>query len=131
VIRLKLGQLSLALALTMSYSASAAEELTAGTLFEFCGSIDEVAQTACRFYILGAVQGVSLGDGSTEEANGHLVQKAKTIFCIPEGVSEEQMIAVFQDAVRPLAGGHPEDMELPALGVLSAAMTRAFPCPSR
>ena len=121
-------KLALILALMASNSA-VADELTAGDLYSFCNANDEMTKAACRFYILGAVQGISLGSGSIMDSSGRFVAKAKTHFCIPDDMPQSQMVAVFQRTMQPLAQAYPQDLKLPAISVLAAAMARAFPCP--
>ena len=108
--------------------AAAADELTAGDLQSFCNARDEMIQAACRFFILGAVQGISLGDGSVSDGSGHYVPRNKTHFCIPDNTPQSQMITVFQTTIQEVARAHPEDLKLPAISVLDATLSRAFPC---
>ncbi len=46
-----------------------ADELTAGDLYSFCVSNDKMVNTACRYYILGVVNGVRIGDSMYTGAN--------------------------------------------------------------
>jgi hypothetical protein len=75
-------------------SASFGQELTAGVLYEFCKATDEVSKTACRFYMLGVVQGVSLGDGA-KMVDRKLVERKKTILCAPDDMPVNQMVSNF------------------------------------
>jgi hypothetical protein len=65
-----------------------ADELTAGELLSFCTSTDQVASTACRFYVLAVVQGVGIGDSAYMDATPKFVEKKKTIFCLPDNTPE-------------------------------------------
>jgi len=56
----------------LASSAANAEELSAGQLYAMCTSKDEVATTACRFFIFGVVQGIRYGDGSVMGPDSHL-----------------------------------------------------------
>ena len=111
-----------------SFPARGADELTAGQLYQFCTSADQVAKTACRFYIYGAFQGIVLGDGAVMGADRQMHERRRTHFCPPEDVTQEQMIAIFQFTVRDLIAKYPEDMKSPVISVLVAAFNRTFPC---
>jgi Rap1a immunity proteins len=122
-------KLALIFALIASGSASA-DAITAGELYSSCNAKDEKAQTACRFYILGAVQGITFGDGSVMSDKGAFVARDKTHFCVPNDMPQSQMLDLFQKAVQQLERAYPEDLKLPATSVIGAAMYRTFPCPN-
>jgi hypothetical protein len=88
-----------------------------------------MVNNACRFYILGDVQGLSYASGSDMDSSGHFVVKDKTEFCIPDEMPKSQMIAIFQTAIQKLARSYPQDLKSPAISILAAAIARAFPCP--
>jgi hypothetical protein len=106
-----------------------ADELTAGLLYSFCNAKDELTNTACRFYILGVVQGIGFAGGSVMNDNSRLIAGRKTSFCAPENMSGSEMVAVFQKSMQSLGQMHAGDFKLPAVSLISAAMNRAFPCP--
>jgi hypothetical protein len=114
-------------ALLISQSAIA-EELSAGQLYAFCTSREAVARASCRFFILGAVLGIGLGDGAVMGPDKRLREKPRTHFCIPDDTGQDQMVSVFQDAVRLLVTAYPEDLKLPAMGMVDASMSRRYPC---
>jgi hypothetical protein len=120
---------AVALLLLIGTPALAADELSAGQLYQFCTSTDEVAKTACRFYIYGAFQGVVLGDGAIMGADRQMRDRRKSLVCAPENVTQDQMVSIFQFTVRDLLAKYPEDMKLPAVSILVAALNRTFPCP--
>lgn len=119
--------LAIVLALIASFAAEA-DELTAGELYAWCKDKYDVSQTACKFYILGVVQGIELGDGSKMGSNNRLSPKKNTIFCAPDNMPVSQMIDVFTTRVRVLEQSYPQDLKLPAVGIVGAAMVNAFPC---
>src|SRR5260370_37581377 len=94
--------------------AANAEELNAGQLYAFCTSQNEVASTACSFFILGVVQGIGLGDGALMGPNGRIKPRGRTHFCIPERVPQDRMVSIFQNTIRVLVDGDPEDLNAPA-----------------
>jgi hypothetical protein len=108
-----------------------AEELDGGQLYAFCTSTDAVASAACRFFILGAVTGISMGDGSTKgkEGQAHYVERKKTHFCMPDDMPQDEMVNVFVITVRMLVMKYPEDLKEPAIALVDAAMHNRFPCP--
>jgi len=88
-----------------------------------------MAQTACRFYVLGVVQGVQLGDGSSMDHSTHrFVEKTKTIMCVPDEVDQSQMVTVVRQTLAQEFTAYPGDKELPASSTVSAIMNRRFPC---
>jgi hypothetical protein len=99
----------------MASGTAIADELTAGDLYSFCNGNDELNKAACRFYILGVVQGISFGDGSIMNNTGRVVEKSKTLFCIPDDMPQSQMVAIYQKAVQALARAYPQDLTRVAL----------------
>jgi hypothetical protein len=82
--------------------ARAAEVLNAGQLYTFCTSTDEAVKTACRFFVLGAVTGISHGDGSTKGRDGTFAERKKTHFCMPDDMPDSEMVDAFVQTVRLL-----------------------------
>jgi Rap1a immunity proteins len=109
--------------------AAKADELTAGDLYSFCTSSDQMASTACRFYILGVVNGVRLGDGMYLGANKIAVERKRTIFCNPDNMLQSEMVDLIKNFFSRNFKNHPEDKDLPADTTISAAMGTKFPCP--
>jgi hypothetical protein len=104
-----------------------AEQLTAGGLYEFCNSNDGFVQNACRYFILGVVEGVSAADGTVLREE-HIVPGRKTIICIPEDVTVTQMVVAFQNAMRLLSQAYPDDLKLPAVLIVLSTMSHQYPC---
>jgi len=99
-----------------------------------CGgaSNDQTVINACRFYVLGVVQGVGLGDGTTFDASRkQMVERKKTIFCIPDDMSQVQMVSLVRDLLALEFKGYPEDRKLAAAGVVAGIMHTRFPCSPR
>ncbi len=117
-----------ATALLWSVGIASAEELSAGDLLDFCKSRDFAVQGTCRFYVLGAVQGVELGDGS-KLVGGQFVEKPKTVFCVPDKFPQSAMVNVFVQQAEAVFRMFPQDRKLPAISVLIGVMHRQFPCP--
>lgn len=51
-----------------------------------------------------------------------------THFCMPETLTQAQMVAIFEYTVRQLIAKYPEDMKSPAISLVGAGMNRTFPC---
>jgi hypothetical protein len=110
---------------------AAAQHLTAGDLHGWCDSDDLHLRNLCRFYILGAFEGFDFGSSATQAGVGKFVPKANPDICIPRDIQQSQMVALFQEAAGRLARTYPDDLKAPAMSVLAAAISRAFPCRRR
>jgi hypothetical protein len=110
--------------------AARADDLTAGDLYSFCISNDKMVNGACRFFILGVVQGVGIGDGSTMDAGGNqMVERKKTLFCSPDDMPQSQMVSVVRDMLGLDFKKYPEDRKLQAAGMVTGVLHTKFPCP--
>ena len=119
---------ALLFAFFLSHHATA-EELTTGKLLGYCNASDEVSQSTCRSYILGAVQGIILADGAkTEPSTGHIVNGKRTLLCLPDNIATSRLVEIFRIHVQPLLKAHPNTANVPAISVVGIAMTHQFPC---
>ena len=114
------------LALLLATPAKAATEMTACDLYSLCTSADESNLTACNFYVIGVVQGVILG--STMTANRKFVEKKNTVICLPDAVSQNQMVAIVRDTLKMTFAVYPRDRDLAAARVVTAVFLQKFPC---
>jgi hypothetical protein len=93
--------------------------MTVGDLQQICSGNDVEARTACRFFILGVVEGADLATG-LKTVGGPL--------CIADGVAD----AVLVDSVKRLMQAdlavYPQDKALAAAGFVAAAAMKAHPC---
>jgi hypothetical protein len=112
----------------VSSTAIGAEVLTVEQLYEFCTSKDEGANTACRFFIFGAVLGIEHGDGFVIGVDKKAVDRSKTHFCLPDNVPDSTMVSVFVKFTKFDLTKYPEDAKLPAISWVDAVMMRAYPC---
>ena len=96
-----------------------ANTFTVGDLDQICSGTDEASDKACRFYILGAVDGASIGFGTKTDAGP---------LCIAENVPISKM----QDSVKKLLQADlimfPQDKALLAAGAVAGIAMKAFPC---
>src|ERR1017187_5068438 len=97
--------------------AAQADELSTGQLLEFCTSKDEMVQTACRFFILGVVQGVGAGDGMVLSGR-KFTERTKTHFCVPDNMAQKEMVQTFVSYTNAVLLKYPDDIKLPALSTL-------------
>ena len=86
--------------------------VSAGTLSTLC----EQDRVVCLGYILGAVDAI---------ASSLVAAGRPQVFCIPAGVTNEQVSTAMQGYLR----SHPEEGSSNAALVLLAGMMSAFPCP--
>ncbi len=109
--------------LLISASAFAADSaMTAGDLQRRCLATDAESKAACRFYILGITQGITLGMGIA----GGKTQGGRP--CVPDNISASAL----ESAVKVKLGQDlivfPDDRKLDASGVVGAIMVLTFPC---
>jgi hypothetical protein len=112
--------LTLSGALLAAAAAAEPPAMTAGDLAQLCSGADHVSRNACRIYILGVTQGISLGmriaDGKAGAARP----------CVPAGVSAD---AVEQTVKDKLAGiGSAAERGREASGFIGAILISAFRC---
>jgi hypothetical protein len=107
---------------TPSKHASADEKaMTAGDLQELCIDSSAESKAACRFYLLGITQGISMGmsiaDGKTQGGRP----------CIPDLSASAIELAVKMKMGSDLMV-YPDDRKLDASGLVSAILVSTFPC---
>ena len=103
-------------------ASSDEKAMTAGDLQEICIGSSAESKAACRFYLLGITQGVSMGmsiaDGKTQMGRP----------CVPDNLSS----AAIELAVKMKMGQElmvfPDDRKLDAAGLVSAVLVSTFPC---
>jgi hypothetical protein len=122
-------RLFLIFAFLLTVGSARADELTAGDLYSFCASNDKIVNTACRYYILGVVNGVRIGDSLYMGANRTFLERKKTILCNPDNMPQSEMVSLITDLLALNFKAYPEDKALPADTTIAAAMSRKFPCP--
>jgi Rap1a immunity proteins len=114
--------LVLALSCIHEVQAFAPNELSAADLYLFCSSDDSNAKFACKYFLLGVVQGIGVAAAKAND---------KEHFCFPDDVSQSQLVEIFLKTSRKLKQKYPDDMNMPAVGIVGAAMMSEFPCPNQ
>ncbi|MBV9080879.1 MAG: hypothetical protein JO102_07160 [Elusimicrobia bacterium] len=96
-----------------------ADQMTVADLQEICSGAHQADQSACRFYILGALDGAGLATG------------LKTVdgpFCYEPDVQITPMVQAVKVAMQVDLKAYPQDKTLPAVSFVTAAAMKAFPC---
>ena len=102
-------------------------ELTAGQLYEFCLSKDDQVNTACRFYILGAYSGISLGITAKKDGSGKYVENTNKDVC-PQNLPISKLVSLYLSVARADFMKFPEDREMSADSFFFGIMATSFPC---
>jgi hypothetical protein len=96
--------------------------MTAGDLQEICIGSSPEAKAACRFYLLGITQGLSMGmsiaDGKTDGRRP----------CIPENLSDSAIELAVKMKMGQDLMVYPDDRKLDASGLVSGILVSTFPC---
>jgi hypothetical protein len=108
-------------------AAAEPAQMTAGDLRDLCTSSDPSSKTACRFYVLGVVEGVEEDDGAVKAGNGQYVERRKTHFCLPP-MSQAKMVEIITNIMPLWEKRFPQDMQEPAVVPIDVVFTRQYPC---
>ena len=96
--------------------------MTAGDLQQICLGSDAQSKAACRFYILGVTQGISLGlaiaDGKTQGGRP----------CVPENAPGAALELMVKGKMGEDLMVFPDDRKLDASGLVAAIIVKTFPC---
>jgi hypothetical protein len=112
---------ALALAFFTTVPVPAQEAMTADDLQMLCQGTDHVSRNACRIYILGVTQGVSLG---ISIARG----KGAGRPCVPTGISAESLEQTVKTRLGKDLGDHPADGTHDAADFIGAVLAETYPC---
>ena len=85
-----------------------------------CSGSGEANQNACRFYILGVVDGAGLATGRLKTMNGP--------YCVAEGVRDADLVAAVKKSIETVLRAFPADKSLAAGGFVAASAMKSFPC---
>lgn len=99
--------------------AALADQMTVADLQQICSGKDVESQNACRFYILGVVEGSSFG---TE------VKTVAGSLCIAPDVPSTALAASVKKLMQADLMAYPEDKSLAAAGFVAAAAMKSYPC---
>ena len=114
-----IGALTPALSAQSKASDSA---MTGADLQQICTDPSADGKAACRFYVLGITQGISLGisiaDGKTKGGRP----------CIPDNTPADTLELAVKMKLGQDLMVYPEDKKLAASGLIGAVLINAFPC---
>jgi len=106
-------------AMLLTGASSEAPAMTVSDLAQLCNGTDHVSRNACRIYILGVTQGISVG----LRMGGGAARGGRP--CVPSGVSAEELEArVKQRLAAPEAATDSRD----ASGFIGDVLTAHYPC---
>lgn len=111
-----------ALTLAWAQPARASGVMTAGDLQQICSSQGRDADTPCRFYILGIVQGITIGMGM---ADGKVALGRP---CIPDDIQNSKLETLVKAKLGADLMVNPEDKSLPASSFIGAVVATTFRC---
>jgi len=98
-----------------------AEQMTAGDLQQICSSQKLDVDAPCRFYIMGIVQGITIGLGMADgQAGGRP--------CIPDDLPMAKLETVVKAQLGADLMVNPQDKELPASSLVGAVIATTFKC---
>src|SRR5689334_5161368 len=93
--------------------AKAAAQMTVADLQVFCRTSDPQVKPACKFYILGAFEGLSLAGSSEKKGTQFVVRTHDRHYCVPDNLSSDEMqkkvVAMMEADLRVF----PDDAKLP------------------
>jgi hypothetical protein len=115
--------LALAGAILASGPASAEPAMTAGDLQQLCAGTDHVSVNACRIYILGVTQGITVGMNMAG-GKGHTAHP-----CVPPAVSAEELEQKVKAKLDQRLAASPPDHDLDAASFIGTVLTDTFRCP--
>lgn len=108
------------LAALASPTAAQPGQMTLRDLSTFCSG--NIPSEACRFYILGVMEGTSLASG---------VAKDRAHFCTPDGVTQTEVVAVVKRMIATDLKRFPGDAAIPAVSFIGATLITTYPCNSK
>jgi hypothetical protein len=100
--------------------AALAGQMTVADLQLICSGTAEDTQNACRFYILGVVEGATGFGAGTKTVGGPL--------CIAPGIDDKTLVVAVKNAMQADLAAYPKDESLSAAGFVVAAAMTAYPC---
>lgn len=96
--------------------------MTVGDLQQICIGSSAESKAACRFYLLGITQGISVGmsiaDGKTQGGRP----------CVPENLSASGIELAVKMKLGEDLMVFPDDRKLGAAGFVGGLLTSTFPC---
>ena len=101
---------------------AADNSMTVEDLQQICIGSDAENKTACRIYILGITQGISLGMNIADRK----IQGDRP--CVPENISGTALALTVKMKMGQDLMVFPDDRKLDASGFVAAILIKTFPC---
>ena len=95
-------------------------QMTLGDLQRLCLASDAPSRAGCHFYVLGVSEGAELSSLERDDFRR---------FCVPAGISSQQVQSAVIAAMGKLLIAFPRDVNLPAASFVGAVMRKNYPCP--
>jgi hypothetical protein len=108
--------------LSSANSSEPQPAMTAEDLQQLCAGEDHVSRNACRIYILGVTQGISVG---IRIATG---QAKPGVACVPQDISAEKLEQSVKARLREDLSKTPADRGREASAFIGAVLAAEFPC---
>ena len=111
----------------VAQSKHAAEQtaMTAGDLEQICIGSSAESKAACRYYLLGITQGISMGMSIADKKT----QGGRP--CVPDDLSSSAIELAVKMKLGQDLMVFPDDRKLDASGVVGAILVSTFPCGER
>jgi Rap1a immunity proteins len=108
--------------LTSAHSTTPEPAMTAEDLQQLCAGEDHVSRNACRIYILGVTQGISVGMQIAKSTGRGAAP------CVSPDVSAETLERTVKDRLSADLKATPAHGAREAAGFVAAVLAAAFPC---
>jgi hypothetical protein len=109
--------------------AMAAGAMTLADLREMCAASDAEGQAACRFFIMGAFQGLQMAGSVTPGAGGQFNErKAGKTFCVPDDLPQSVMVQKVVNFADADVKAFPADASMPAISFVASVVVKSYPC---
>ena len=117
------------LAISMATSERVfADQLTVDDIYSICTGSAADVQAACKTYLVGAFEGISLAGGS-ELKNGQFVLRTQEKqFCVPDNLPSSAMRELVLNRISADLKKFPEDKKLPAISFIAAIIVKTYRC---
>lgn len=125
----KLGLLVLIALFVPTLPTAAADQMTLSDLRSMCAPFDADGKTACRFYILGAFEGLRMAGSMEPTAKKVYSERSeKKQFCVPDNIPQSAMVARVIKLADADVKAFPADANMPAISFIGSVISTSYPC---
>jgi hypothetical protein len=112
-----------------SVPGTAKSQMTLADLSQMCATTDPEGKAACRFYILGAFEGLKMAGAVEPAAKPPMKERSSNKqFCVPENLSQAEMVARVVQMASADQATFPEDSKMPAISFVGSVITTSYAC---